>query len=130
MSMNVNQAMDTIGTALGSVTSLRVVDFIPDNVNPPAAVVSMPELLTYDSTKGRGTDRATFTITVLVGKVSARSARDQLATYMDGTAAASVSVKAALDAIPGGRCTQAEIAVYTFPSGSFLGADFSFDLTQ
>ena len=128
--MNVNTALDTIGTALGNVSGLRVFDFIPDNVNPPAAVVGMPELLTYDNTMGRGTDRATFKVTVLVGKVSDRAARDKLAAYLDGTGAASVSVKTALDAIAGGRCTQAEIAVYTFPSGVFLGADFDFDYVK
>lgn len=127
MAMNVNTAMDTIGAALAGVTGLRVFDFIPDNVSPPAAVVALPELLTYDHTHGRGTDRATFKVTVLVGKVSDRSARDKLAAYLDGTGAATVSVKAALDAIAGGRVTQAEIAVYTFPSGVFLGADFDFD---
>lgn len=99
MALNLNTAMDALGTALLGITGLRAYDYLTDAVAPPCAIVGLPETITYDIAMKRGSDEAIFPVHVLVGKVSDRTARDKLATYCDGTAAATVSVKAALDGI-------------------------------
>lgn len=129
MAINLNTVMDTLGTALGSVTGLRVYDYQTDNVAVPAAVVGLPDELTYDHTMQRGKDQAVFPVYVLVGKVSDRAARDKLAAYCDGTGAASVSVKAALDGI-GGNVTRVESVTFgqvTVGGVEYLAAIFQVD---
>lgn len=133
MAINLNTAMDTLGVALSGITGLRVYDYLADNVSVPAAVVGLPQPLTYDHTHARGIggcDRATFPVYVVVGKVSDRAARDQLAVYCDGTAAATVSVKAALDAVPGARVMDVDFTnpVMTIAGADYLAATFHVDL--
>lgn len=128
MSLNLNTAMDALGTALGGVTGLRVFDFPPDSISPPAAIVAWPEGLEYDNTHARGTDRATFKVHVLVGKVSDRSARDQVNVYANGAGTASTSVKTALDAIGSGvRVERAAFSVMTVAGTDFLTVSFDVD---
>lgn len=127
MSLNVSTQMDNLGTALATITGLRVFDFTPDNAYPPFAVVSMPEEVRYDNTAQRGTDEAVFEITVAVGKVSDRSARDQLAAYLAGTG--SSSVKAAVDSSGLRRVESARVVVITLGANEYLAAVFSVRVT-
>lgn len=125
MAINLNTVMDALGTALGSVTNLRVYDYQADAIAVPAAVVGLPDELTYDNTMARGTDAATFPVHLMVGKVSDRAARDKLAGYCDGTGAASVSVKAALDALkPAARVQSVSFGTVTVGGIEYLAATF------
>lgn len=98
MSLNVNTAMDAIGTALGTITGLRVFDFPADQVSPPAAMVDL-DSITYDDATFRNADRATFKVYLIVGSVVDRSARDALQGYLNGAGAGTTSIKTAVDAI-------------------------------
>ena len=51
---------------------------------PPAAMV-VPESITYDETYGRGMDRMTLVLIVVVGKVVEQSSHERLDAYVDGT---------------------------------------------
>jgi hypothetical protein len=125
--MNLNTAMDALGTALGGITGLNVYDFHAESVADPAAIVGLPDELVYDHTHGRGTDRATFPVHVLVCKADDRSARDLLAAYCGGTGGVAVSVKAALDALAGVRVVKADFSVMTMASVEYLAATFDVD---
>lgn len=94
--MNLADVMDQIGDQLDTITGLRVYRYPPDRVQPPAAVVTYPDTYTYDSTYGRGMDRMTVPVIVMVGRVSDRASRDQLGPYLDG--AGPRSVKAVVEA--------------------------------
>lgn len=123
--------MDGIGTRLGTIVGLRVFDFPPDNVHPPTAVVGMPETMEFDSTMARGADRTVIPVAILVGKVSDRASRDELAAYVSGTGAK--SVKAAVDGNLGGaaqtaRVTTARIEVVTVAGVDYLGARFDVEV--
>lgn len=125
MSVGVQAALTAIGTALDGIDGLRVFAYIPDSIVPPAAVVDVEEIV-YDHTMGRGTDRATFVVTVAVGKAHDRSSHVAVTTYLEGSGAK--SVKAALDAIgPAVRVTDARKSIVLFASQEFLGATFSVD---
>lgn len=96
MALDLNAAMDGLGVRLATISGLEVKDYNADAVYPPAAVITLPEIIEYDESMGRGTDRCTIPVWVFVGKISERSARDALAAYMSGTG--SSSIKSAIEA--------------------------------
>lgn len=131
MALDVNAAMDAIGTRLGTINGLRVYDYPADNVAVPAAVVSHPDTITYDVTYARGCDMATVQVTVIVGKVSDRASRDALEAYRAGTG--SSSIKAALDGNLGGavqtaRVTQADALTLTLAGVEYAAATFDVEI--
>ena len=82
---------------LDNITGLRVLTYIPDQVNPPMAVV-LPRRVDFDSTFARACDEYTFDVQVIVHRPSERSGQTQLDDYCD--AAGTVSVKTAIEADP------------------------------
>ena len=135
MALDLNAVMDAIGTRLGTITGLRVYDYAADAASPPAAIVALPETVEYDTVAGRGADRVVIPVTVLVGKVSDRTARDQLAQYVSGTGAASVktAIEGGTDANLGGvahtvRVTASRIDVVTIQAVEYLGATFDVEV--
>ena len=134
MAIDLGAVMDAIGTRLVGVTGLRVYDYAADAASPPAAIVALPTTVEYDAVMGRGADRVVIPVTVLVGKVSERAARDKLAAYVSGTGAS--SIKAAVegsDATLGGaaqtvRVAEARIDVVTIGAVEYLGASFDVEV--
>jgi hypothetical protein len=133
VSINVSTVMDGLGVRLATITGLRVFDFVPDSFSPPAAVVSLPQMVEYDLTMARGADRGSFQVYVLVGKASDRSARDQLAAYIAGTGSSSVKTAIEAGKTLGGaahstRVTGASVSVVTTAGSEFLTAIFDVDV--
>lgn len=134
MPLDLNAVMDAIGARLVGVTGLRVYDYAADGAPPPAAIVALPETVEYDTVAGRGADRVMIPVTVLVGRVSDRAARDQLAQYVSGTGA--LSVKTAVEGNGGDlggvahtvRVTEARIDVVTIQAVEYLGATFDVEV--
>lgn len=130
--MNLGQVMDDLGAALATIDKLRVFPYWADKVTPPAAVVTWPDPLTYDATMIRGADQAELDVLVLVGKVNARSARDALAKYADGSG--EHSVKTAVEshqatAYDTARVARAEFGVITVAGVEYLAATFTIEIT-
>ena len=93
--MDLNDVVDELSTQLKTITDLRVHTEPPGTVNPPAAVISWPEV-DYDGTYGRGMDKVTLPLVLVVGKTSERIARKTVNAYVNGSGAK--SVKAVLEA--------------------------------
>lgn len=130
--MNLAGVLDDLGAALGSIEGLRVFPYWTDRIAPPCAIVGWPEPLTYDATFGRGSDRTEIPVYVAVGKLDARSARDTMARYADGSGAH--SVKAAVEAheptsYDTARVIRVEFDVLTVASVDYLSAVFFVDIT-
>lgn len=128
--LDLNTLMDAVGTRLGTITGLRVYDYLEPIASPPAAIVGMPLEVDYDFTKGRGSDRVTIPVTVIVGKASDRAARDALSAYIAGSGAN--SIKAVLDGNLGGavqtaRTMSCRIEVITLEGAEYLGATFDLE---
>lgn len=91
--------LSAIRTALaekiGSIIGLRTAATVPDQVNPPIAVI-IPERVTYDEAYARGLVVYTFIVQVVVGKVSERTAQNRLDGFVNPTGA--TSIKAAIEA--------------------------------
>lgn len=128
MALDLNTAMDAIGTALRTIGGLRVYDYPADQISVPAAVVAWPDEVEYDHTHARGVDRATFRVHVLVGKVSDRAARDALNVYTNGAGAAGTSVKTTLDAMGSHvRVERVSFTVMTVAAVEYLAGTFDVD---
>jgi hypothetical protein len=93
--MTPNGVRAGLGTALDTITGLRVFDYVPDSLSPPAAVVE-PLEVDYDEAMRRGLDFYRAFILIIVGRMSDRSSQDRLDAYVAGSGAS--SVKAALEA--------------------------------
>lgn len=123
MAADVSTVMDQVGTALATVTGLRVFDFPPKSAQPPFAFVDMPDKIEFDCTFQRGCDRATFTVVVGVADVVDREARDQVTAFVD-------DVKAALDKSAGQACrvVSCEFRPVALSGGQYSGAIFTLDI--
>lgn len=129
--MNVADVMDELGGALEAIDGLRVFPYWADRITPPAAIVGWPDPIDYDMTMMRGGDDLTVPVYVVVGKVDARTSRNLLAVYLDGSG--DKSVKAALDGGTYTTCDSVTVKSATVDQLSiaavdYLGAVFSVDI--
>lgn len=105
-----NAVMDGLGVALAAISGLRVFDYPADKLDPPAAVVGFPTEIAWDYTKGRGSDRATFPVFVVVGGAFSRPARDALGPYLAGSGAQSIKAALEADRTLAGACATLSVA--------------------
>ena len=82
-----------LGKNLATIRGLRVAETVPDQVSPPIAVVSLTTV-DYDGAFQGGLTTYTFTVTVIVGRMSERTAQRTLDAYISpGTG----SIKTAIE---------------------------------
>jgi hypothetical protein len=111
-----------------NIPGLRVAETIPDQPNPPMAVISL-ETVNYDQTFQRGMTEYTFTVSVLAGRVSERNAQARLDSYIDP---GSATIKTAIetDKSLGGKVfdvrvtDMSNIGAVNLGETIYLGADF------
>ena len=92
--MSIADIRDGIVSNLSTISGLRTSADIPDNPSPPIAFVGL-ESVQYDQSFQRGLTEYNFTVTVLVGRVSERSAQRKLDEYISNGAR---SIKLAIEA--------------------------------
>lgn len=129
--VNVALVMDQVAAALDTIVGLRVFAYGAKSLPPPAAMVGWPDPYTYDSTMGRGSDSLTLPVYVVVGNVSAKTARDRLGAYADGSG--TKSVKVAVEAFTYTACDtvrvkSCEFGTLTVAGTEFLAATFQIDV--
>ena len=83
-----------LATNLGTITGLRTSAFVPDEPKPPIAII-FPDNISFDTAFNRGLDTYTFSVQLIVSKVSDRNAQSNLDAYCnpDGDS----GVKAAIE---------------------------------
>jgi hypothetical protein len=128
---NVSDLRNGLATNLATISGLRTAATVPDQINPPVAVV-MPTSITYDTAFARtGGDEYEFSVMVIVGRVDERMAQNKLDAYCSGTG--SQSIKAAIESnrTLGGKafdCRVTSLRNYTQVSVAdvtYLAADFA-----
>lgn len=129
--MNIAEVMDDLAVQLTVIDGLRVFEYPPGSLVPPAAVVAYPDEILFDSSYQRGADRLTIPIMVMVGKANDRSSRDRLGIYADGRGSA--SIKQVIEtgrykAFGSVRVTRATVDVVTMAGTDYLAAVFSLDI--
>jgi len=130
--MIVADVMQALADELDTIAGLRVYGHPPEEIHPPAAVVSYPDSITFDQTYARGMDRMEIPVVLLVKKVSARVARDDLTRFMDGTGTA--SVKTVLEAgtyteFDTIRVMTATVDIVEVAGIDYLAVTFTVDIT-
>lgn len=88
------QIREGIATNLRTIAGLRTTDTVPDNPQPPVAIVS-PSSIQYDLSMQRGLDLHNFVVMIVVGRASERTAQRALDLFCAGTGAS--SAKAAIE---------------------------------
>ena len=90
-----------LATRLGTISGLRTAATVPDDPKPPVAIV-MPPTISYDTSMGRGLDTYEFSILVMVGRVSERTAQGSLDAYANPSGASSIKTAIEADRTLGG----------------------------
>ncbi len=129
--MDVDAVMTELATAVDTIAGLRVLDHPVENINPPMAVVAYPDSIDFDATYGRGMDRMSASVFVVVGNAYARTSKPALTAYMNGSGAS--SVKAAVESYAASewhtaRVVAAETDVFTMGTIDYISAIFEVDI--
>ena len=85
-----------------TIAGLRTAATIPDNPNPPVAVV-IPSSLTFNEAFHSGMSTYTFNVLLIVGKVSERSGQSNLDAYCSSTGTNSMKLALESDKTLGGN---------------------------
>lgn len=123
--------MDELAVAL-AMDGLQVHPRPARKVTPPAAVVNLPEGITFDEAYVRGLDRMTLVVALLVGRANNEASVTKLAGYADGSGA--TSIKAALESHTYTTCgevivTSVDFDVISMASVEYLAAVFAVDIS-
>ena len=99
--MSIADLRDGLATNLSTISGLRTSIDIPDNPNPPMAVIAL-ETVNYYEAFQRGLTIYRFTITLLASRVSERRAQAKLDAYTSDDGASSVKSAIESDKTLGG----------------------------
>ena len=118
-----------LGTNIATILGLRVSDFIPDNPNPPIAIVQF-DRAQYHLDMGNGMTEYTFVVQVIVGRADERTAQRNLDSYCSSTGSSSVLLAVESDRTLNGKafdCVVTEMSSYgpvLVNDTTYLGAEF------
>jgi hypothetical protein len=99
---SVSELRTGIATNLATITGLRTSAFMPDNPNPPIAVV-MPSSISYDDVFKRGMQTYVFNVLVIVDRVAERTAQIKLDGFVSSTGSSSIKRAIESDKSLGGK---------------------------
>ena len=105
---------------LATISGLRSSAYIPDNPQPPVAVV-MPGRITYDTAFGRGSDEYQFTIMLIVGRVADRASQTTLDGYCESSGSRSVKAAIEGDRSLGGKALDCRVTEMTNQGSLSIG---------
>jgi hypothetical protein len=127
--MSISDLRTGLANNLKTLSGLRVLETLPDVVNPPVAMIGLTKVA-YNRQNNQSMSEYTFKVTVIVGRVSERTAQNTLDIWV---APGTGSVKAAVesDRTLGGNAYEvflAELSAYgaiTVNGIDYLSAEFS-----
>lgn len=121
-----------LADALRTIAGLRVYDFPSDRVEPPAAVLSLPET-PYDVTLGGRSDELTFPLWVLVAKADDKAAYKEMIQYLEPEGTKSIRAVVEADRTLGGACDTVAVVnarplFATVGGTEFLAVEFTLEV--
>ena len=122
-----------IATNLATITGLRTSPEMPDNPNPPIALIR-PVSIDYNQAMAKGLTRYSFAVIVVVGRAEERTAQRSLDAFCSTTGASSIKNAVESDKTLGGKsydCRVTEMRNYTpiqLNEGTYLAAEFAVDV--
>ncbi len=127
--MSITEIRDGIATNLATIPGLRTSAELPDQPNPPMAVVQLNNV-TYDQAFQNGLVLYNFTITVIVGRVAERVAQQRLNAYAS-TGTGGIKTALESDRTLGGQAFDVKlqemtnIGAITLGEQQYLAAEFA-----
>jgi len=127
--VSISDIRDGLATNLATISGLRTAADLPDNPSPPIAVVQLNNV-SYDQAFQNGMVIYTFTITVIVGRVSERTAQARLNAYAS-TGAGGIKTAVQSDKTLGGFAfdvrlqEMTSLGAITLGEQQYLAAEFS-----
>lgn len=119
-----SQVRDGLKENLKEIPDFRIYDLIPDNPQPPCAMIGQLDL-TFDLNNARGLDVANVDVLMIVQRFSERTGQDKLDKFLSGSG--EYSIKAAIEsdrtlngAVDTLRVTSAQAGVYQAADVEYL----------
>lgn len=101
-----------LATNLATITGLRTTSTMPDNPNPPIAIV-IPRSVSYDEAFRKGLQIYQFNVMVIVGRVDERSAQNNLDAFCSSTGSSSIKLAIESDKTLGGNAFDVRVTEMT-----------------
>lgn len=126
----INEIRQGIIDNLKTVYGLRASATVPEQPNPPVAVVELASGA-YDTTFGRGLDSWQFTVTLIVGRSDNRVAQSQLDEYVASSGTRSVKQAIESNKTLGGHASDVRVTnlnsygQITLGDTTYSGAEFA-----
>ena len=127
---SISDLRNGLAANLATISGLRTSATVPDQINPPIAVV-MPGSITYDIAFARtGGDEYEFLVLVIVGRVDERTAQNRLDAYCSGTGAGTIKAAIESDKTLGGKAMSLRVTSLrnynqlTVGDTTYLSAEF------
>jgi hypothetical protein len=127
--MAISDLRAALAKNLATISGLRVVETLPDIVNPPMAMIGLDKIA-YNKQNNRSMAEYTFKVTVVIGRVNERIAQRTLDVYV-APGAGSIKYAIESDRTLGGNAFDvfvAELGAYGAVNISgidYLSAEFS-----
>jgi hypothetical protein len=127
--MSISQIRAGLGDNLATISGLRVAETIPDNPSPPIAIISLSNV-SYDGAFHGGLVQYNFVVSVIVGRVSERTAQARLDTLIS-TGSGSLKLAVESDKSLGGSAYDvrvselSNIGAVQLNDATYLAADFT-----
>jgi hypothetical protein len=99
---------EALGLQLGMIQGLRVADHLPEQVNPPMAVIQM-QSVTYHRAMAGGLSEWEFTVSLVAGRMGDRVAQRYLDGWMSYDGNQSVREAIEADKTLGGNCSTIKV---------------------
>jgi hypothetical protein len=126
---SIQELRQGIATNLATISGLRTSLDVPDQINPPIAIVQFVRV-NYHLDMSNGMSEYLFSVQVIVGRVDERSAQRNLDAYCSSSGSSSVLLAVESDRTLNGKafdCIVTEVSSYgQFVSNdiTYLGAEF------
>ena len=126
---SIQELRQGIATYLATISGLRTSLDVPDQINPPIAVVQFVRV-NYHLDMNNGMSEYLFSVQVIVGRVDERTAQRNLDSYCSSSGSSSVLLAVESDRTLGGKaydCIVTEVSSYgqlISNDITYLGAEF------
>lgn len=121
---SVSQLRSGIAANLASIAGLRTAAIVPDQVNPPVAVI-LPDGITFDRTMRRGMDEYGYRVLLIVDRVDWRTGQQAMDAYCAPSGPSSVKAAIESDRTLGGAAQDLRVSeMRNYGTNQINGADY------
>tara|TARA_R100001440_G_scaffold70521_2_gene92973 strand:- start:862 stop:1269 length:408 start_codon:yes stop_codon:yes gene_type:complete len=127
---NLTNIRNEIKNNLANISSLTVIGFVPDSIEPPTAVVGVMETIEYDQSLQRGADRYEIPVYLYVSRVDAQDSQETLDTFLASSGSNSVKAQVESDTTLNSQAQSVRVisaggyGVYNINNINYLGVEF------